>query len=306
MSAEVAEEAVDAIGLGCSKESFTEHLEIEKLIDDSVEINEKLTETSNLKDLRVVERNWQQFSFIFDQYQEQPHLIDPHLETILGKIIAIVRNEALAMDAKHIAFRYLYFISKVRGYKIIARHLPHEISDLEPLLRYLESQDPHDSEKWEMHYGLLLWFSIVVKIPFHLKRFETDSSSTTVMDRIFEVCKNYIKAPTVAQNTASYLSALYITRPDVKDTYLPLYFEWIKEVLVNENVNCKKGVILTLAGIFKHGQREHLIAYAPDLLHHMLSIKFQPYELSIIKKPLVKLFQRLGNKKNNELVNELT
>ena len=48
--------------------------------------------------------------------------------------------------------------------------------------------------------------------------------------RIFEVCKNYIKAPTVAQNTASYLSALYITRPDVKDTYLPLYFEWIKEV----------------------------------------------------------------------------
>ena len=205
MSAEVAEEAVDAIGLGCSKESFTEHLEIEKLIDDSVEINEKLTETSNLKDLRVVERNWQQFSFIFDQYQEQPHLIDPHLETILGKIIAIVRNEALAMDAKHIAFRYLYFISKVRGYKIIARHLPHEvfnertlslnfyltasvfvltqISDLEPLLRYLESQDPHDSEKWEMHYGLLLWFSIVVKIPFHLKRFETDSSSTTVMDR---------------------------------------------------------------------------------------------------------------------------
>ena len=124
MSVEVAEEAVDAIGLGCSKETFTEYVEVEKLIEDSVAISV----TSNLKDLRAIEVNWQRFSFILDQYQEQPHLIDPHLETILGKITVIVRNEALTADTKHIAFRYLYFISKVRGYKVIARHLPHEVS----------------------------------------------------------------------------------------------------------------------------------------------------------------------------------
>ena len=124
MSAEVAEEAVDAIGLGCSKESFTEHVEVEKLIEDSVAISA----ASNLKDLRAIEVNWQKFSFILDQYQEQPHLIDPHLENILGKIILIVRNETLTVETKHIAFRYLYFISKVRGYKVIARHLPHEVS----------------------------------------------------------------------------------------------------------------------------------------------------------------------------------
>ena len=124
MSAEVAEETVDAIGLGCSKESFTEHVEVVKLIEDSVAISA----ASNQKDLRAIEVNWQRFSFVLDQYQEQPHLIDPHLENILGKIVFIVRNEALTADTKHIAFRYLYFISKVRGYKVIARNLPHEVS----------------------------------------------------------------------------------------------------------------------------------------------------------------------------------
>lgn len=37
-----------------------------------------------------------------------------------------------------------------------------------------------------------------------------------------------------------------------------------------------------------------MIMYATEVLHHILSIEFQPYELSIIKKPLVKLIQRLG------------
>lgn len=63
---------------------------------------------------------------------------------------------------------------------------------------------------------------------------------------------------------------------------------------MKENVNCKKGVLLAVAGIFKHGQREHLTKYASDVLHHILSLKFQPYEQSIIRKPLVKLIQRLG------------
>ncbi|EFX72680.1 hypothetical protein DAPPUDRAFT_58703, partial [Daphnia pulex] len=115
------------------------------------------------------ERNWQRFSFILDQYQEQPHFIDSHLDGLLTKIINIIREEVLDYEVKHVAFRCLYFISKVRGYKVVARHLPHETADLEPLLHYLENQDPGVQLKWETHYGLLLWLSIVVKIPFHLQ-----------------------------------------------------------------------------------------------------------------------------------------
>ncbi|EFX65236.1 hypothetical protein DAPPUDRAFT_333395 [Daphnia pulex] len=110
-----------------------------------------------------------------NQYQEQPHLIDSYLDGLLTKIINIIREEGLDYEVKHVAFRCLYFISKVRGYKVVARHLPHETDDLEPLLHYLENQDPGVQLKWETHYGLLLWLSIVVKIPFHLQRFDTST-----------------------------------------------------------------------------------------------------------------------------------
>ena len=109
---------VDVIGLGCSKEAFTEHEEVCKIID---EIPSLTTDSQQAK------RNWQRFSFVLDQYQEQPHLIDPHLEKILEKIITLIRNESLDPELKHETFRYLYFIAKVRGYKVVTRLLPHEV-----------------------------------------------------------------------------------------------------------------------------------------------------------------------------------
>ncbi|EFX61181.1 hypothetical protein DAPPUDRAFT_340488 [Daphnia pulex] len=111
-----------------------------------------------------------------------PHVIllgcskESFTETKIIIFINIIREEGLDYEVKHVAFRCLYFISKVRGYKVVARHLPHETADLEPLLHYLENQDPGVQLKWETHNGLLLWLSIVVKIPFHLQRFDTSTS----------------------------------------------------------------------------------------------------------------------------------
>lgn len=287
---ETPEKEVDVIGLGCSKESFTEHSEVIKLID---ELKISVQKQNNPTDIRLVEKNWQRFSFILDQYQEQPHLIDSHLDGLLTKIISIVRDEGLHYEVKHVAFRCLYFISKVRGYKVVARHLPHEVADLEPLLTYLENQDPVMQLKWETHYGLLLWLSIVVKIPFHLKRFDTNTSKP-IMERILNVCKKYVAEATKAQDMAFYVSAIYLTRPDVKEAFLPGYIQWAHEVLLKENAQFKKGVISTLAGVFKHGQREQMMDYAHTVLRTILTVKFHPSELLIVKKPIVKLIQRIG------------
>ncbi|XP_046638858.1 tubulin-specific chaperone D-like [Daphnia pulicaria] len=212
------------------------------------------------------------------QYQEQLHLIDSHLDGLLTKIINIIREEVLDYEVKHVAFRCLYFISKVRGYKVVARHLPHETADLEPLLHYLENQDHGVQLKWETHYSLFLWLSIVVKIPFHLQRFDT-STSEPIMERILNVCKKYLAGTTKAQDMAFYVSAIYLTRPDVKDSYLPGFINWAHEVLTKDSAQFKKGVLSTLAGVFKHGQREQMMEHAHAVL---------------LKKPLVKLTQRIG------------
>ncbi|EFX77014.1 hypothetical protein DAPPUDRAFT_248360 [Daphnia pulex] len=106
-------------------------------------------------------------------------------ETKIIIFINIIREEGLDYEVKHVAFRCLYFISKVRSYKVVARHLPHETADLEPLLHYLENQDPGVQLKWDTHNGLLLWLSIVVKIPFHLQRFDTSTSKPIMEGLIF-------------------------------------------------------------------------------------------------------------------------
>lgn len=74
-----------------------------------------------------------------------------------------------------------------------------------------------------------------------------------------------------------------------------LHLNNILKVLAKENVQFKKGAILVMAGIFKHGERDsRLIEYASSVLRHILEVEFKSYELPIVKKPLIKLIQRLG------------
>lgn len=128
MTEENADKEVDVIGLGCSKEAFTEHEEVQVLIDKlNVSDGKNSLTNPSSPEFRLAEKNWQRFSFILDQYQEQPHLIDPHLENMLNKLIQITKVKAIDIETKHLAFRYLYFIAKVRGYKVVSRHLPHEV-----------------------------------------------------------------------------------------------------------------------------------------------------------------------------------
>ena len=50
--------------------------------------------------------------------------------------------------------------------------------------------------------------------------------------RILNVCKKYLAGATKAQDMAFYVSAIYLTRPDVKDSYLPGFIKWAHEVCV--------------------------------------------------------------------------
>lgn len=109
----------EPFGLGCALEYFSEHEEVFKMID-------------NLKSLvgadrSVVEKAYERFSFILSQYVEQPHLIDSHIDDLLQKFIAIVRSNNENMELKHLAFKYMFVVVNVRGYKVIVRHLPHEV-----------------------------------------------------------------------------------------------------------------------------------------------------------------------------------
>lgn len=99
-------------------------------------------------------------SVIIDRYQEQPHLLDPHLSepgilymqisltdaffgctgTIVSQLLPMAKQTSWTALSQQ-AFRYLYLLSKVRGPKVILRWFSHEVADLEPVLSLLEGQN---------------------------------------------------------------------------------------------------------------------------------------------------------------------
>lgn len=76
----------------------------------------------------------------------------------------------------------------MRGHKRIVQYLPHETSDLEPVIRLLEQQNPNDVDMWPTRYMLLIWLSIVCMIPFDLTRFDDDTKGETIKNRLLNVC----------------------------------------------------------------------------------------------------------------------
>lgn len=119
------DDIIEPIGLGCSLERFTEWKEILDLVT-SLKENKGLSEPSTR--INTAEKSCERFKYIVDQYKEQPHLLDTHLEEILNEIIYIVRNDDIPEFNKHQAFKYMRLITNVRGIKVILQHLPHAVS----------------------------------------------------------------------------------------------------------------------------------------------------------------------------------
>ncbi|CAG8433293.1 13041_t:CDS:10 [Ambispora gerdemannii] len=145
---------------------------------------------------------------LIDPYQEQPFLLDPHLENMVKPIIELLRtyikevniqgailskaaplgitsnnsnltenqeSETPGSSSLHVTktmkrlFRLLYYTMKIRGYKTIVKFFTHEVSDLEPTFYFLVAINPRDYDAWETRYVLLIWLSLICMIPFDLR-----------------------------------------------------------------------------------------------------------------------------------------
>ncbi|XP_044761611.1 tubulin-specific chaperone D [Coccinella septempunctata] len=279
-------------GLGCALEAFTERDEVEKLIDNLKNaINE---------DLSFRERSYEKFAFILSLYSEQPHLLDKHIPELLEKFINIIRDTNNSMELKHMTFKYLFVLVNVRGYKVIVNQLPHEVADFEPVLQMLEAQDPNDCDNWTTRYTLLLWLSIIVRIPFHMSRLDGildgNSDEKTVMGRVLELIKTYCVVSDKCRDAAALLAARFLSRSDVKSVHLTSFLEWAKELGSQDTYNIfqKHGIFECIAIILKHGKRDDLLPYARDLLQWIISPKFRENTGSNVNKLVFKIIQRIG------------
>ncbi|KAM5272695.1 tubulin-specific chaperone D [Ctenodactylus gundi] len=248
----------------------------------------------------------ERFRVIMDKYQEQPHLLDPHLEWMMNMLLDIVRDKASPSALIHLAFKFLYLITKVRGYKVFLRLFPHEAADVQPVLDMIVAQNPKDHETWETRYMLLLWLSVTCLIPFDFSRLDGNLVSqpgdtrTPVVDRILQVAQIYLLVSDKARDAAAVLVSKFITRPDVKQSKMAGFLDWSLGTLARssfqtiDGVIAMNGVLQALAQVFKHGKREDCLPYAPIVLRCLDGCRLPDSSQTLLRKLGVKLGQRLG------------
>ncbi|KAM9750004.1 tubulin-specific chaperone D isoform 2-T2 [Dama dama] len=292
---DAAEDA--ALACGAALESFGESAETRELLGRLPAV---------LGDRSAREGALERFRVIMDKYQEQPHLLDPHLEWMLNLLLEFVQDKTSPADLVHLAFKFLYIISKVRGYKTFLRLFPHEVADVHPVLDMFTNQNPKDHETWETRYMLLLWLSVTCLIPFDFSRLDGNLLSqpgqerASTMDRILQVAESYLVVSDKARDAAAVLVSKFVTRPDVKQKKMASFLDWSLYTLARSSFQTIEGVIAmdgtlqALAQIFKHGKREDCLPYAATVLQCLDSCRLPDSNQTLLRKLGVKLVQRLG------------
>ncbi|XP_064227508.1 tubulin-specific chaperone D-like isoform X2 [Aotus nancymaae] len=214
----------------------------------------------------------QRFRGIMNKYEEQPHLLDPHLEWMMNSLLDIVRDQTSPASLVHLAFKFLYIITKT----------------------------------WETRYMLLLWLSVTCLIPFDFSHLDVNlvtqpgQTRMSIMDRILQIAESYLVVGDKARDGAAVLVSRFITRPDVKHSKMAGFLDWSLCSLARssfqnvEGVITMDGMLQALAQIFKHGKREDCLPYAATVLSCLDGCRLPESNQTLLRKLGVKLVQRLG------------
>jgi hypothetical protein len=126
------------------------------------------------------------------KYQEQPQLLDGHLEGFVVPLATLLRQQAILQQSSNTATvqaicRLLNVLVLVRGHKTVVKFFPHEAADLERVISVLkqvkaDAEQPgmqaEESSAWEAQSVLLLWLSILIIIPFDLSTVDSNSAAS--------------------------------------------------------------------------------------------------------------------------------
>ncbi|KAG0166735.1 hypothetical protein DFQ28_006283 [Apophysomyces sp. BC1034] len=255
-----------------------------------------------LQDQDTASPSLKRLNDIFDLYQQQSQLLDPYLELMVQPAIAALRQDVESRGnvptRTLLLFRYLYLLTKTRGYKTIVKFMSHEVTDLEPILDFLCSLDAKDSVIWEARYICFLWLSLICMIPFDLKRVDSaEHAQDSLISRMLGLCKQYLKSTGKEREAAGLLVARLLSRRDLCGEYMLPYFEWCKERLGdNADVFETTGILLSLCTIHRYAPRESLLHTLDDTIVPLLTMDFFKHYAnnSLVQKLRTKLTQRVG------------
>jgi hypothetical protein len=171
-------------------------------------------------DTQLARGEFREFKAILEQYQEQPQLLDPHLE---GLVTPLATRVSEVSDSLHDEERFsaamqicrlLQALVTVRGFKTVSRFFSHKPADVERAIKIMKhvqhavssqeiDEDAQDGA-WQMRCIVLLWLSNLVLIPFdiatvHISDGATASpgadASATAVQCLINLTRSYLSDP---------------------------------------------------------------------------------------------------------------
>ncbi|CAG2164592.1 unnamed protein product [Oppiella nova] len=238
--------------------------------DDSRQCVDLIRQLSSFDDqnndekcMREVERICERFDYLISKWQTNPKLIESHVKQFLEAIIETVTTSAVNGIRFNAAFQLMHRLVSCIGPKSVCRSLPTEVFWLTKLMDWCERQSPEDYKTWPTRAMLLLWLSMAVKTPFHLRKFDAkDETSTqkTITERIYALIDAYLKATDKCIDSAALLSANFFSRPDIVDQLLSRFMnESFQRLLQSEP---SLGHVMAVGVLFKVGDRQDINPYA--------------------------------------------
>jgi tubulin-specific chaperone D len=275
--------------------------------DNKISTPENLTVLKSIKNQSDFINFKNRVIMILENYQEQPGLLDP----ILGQIVPNLMNNSLYLIESLLKnrneftlinlqclYQIVYILCKIRGYSTIIKFFSSEVHVFEPVITFLLSLNPMDTDNWFLLYVLLLWTSILGLIPFDIETIDTNNIITS---GLFEYYKKTLNLSGVLRDIAAYSLSKFLTRPDViRKGLLDNFIHYSINVLQSEQMQLNifelLGVLSSLCEIFKNGLPGDMIKYAEIVVNKVIRFKYDILvsNSGIFMKYLCKLSQRVG------------
>jgi hypothetical protein len=180
---------------------------------------------------------------------------------------------------------------KVRGYKTVLKYFSHQVAELEPVLASLE----YSSElKWETRFILLVWLSLLCRVPFDLNRV---GSGTSLFTKLFETGFKFCAYSGKEREGAAELLGRLFTRKDTIHEHLRDFLMKVVSLeLKSTDAFLVLGLFHSLCLILKYGSRLSLIEHVELFYQVVGKITSNPVFMknSLIRKFCSKLTQRIA------------
>jgi hypothetical protein len=95
---------------------------------------------------------------------------------------------------------------------------------------------------WQTRYGLLLWFSELLLVPFALVTFGSDTS-----ERLYKLTRRYLGIPGKERDAAAVAMARFASRADTSQTYTCRIFEEVADNWDSSSIFMKLGSLQVTA-----------------------------------------------------------